>query len=164
MNLRETAKVLAKAAAFDQRTVGEADVLAWHETIADLDAEDALAAVTRWYRDRADRLMPSHLREAVALVRADRRRSARLKAEQEAAENRPEQAPGRRFADLGTETREELRALSKGLLGERWPGVAEMTGERFAPPKITTIKTPLVTKDGEGTARVWEPGRVYGDD
>lgn len=69
----DTARVLAKAAAYDQRTIGEADVLAWHDAIGDLDFADAMAAVTRHYRDHIERMMPAHVRKAVAEIRAGRR-------------------------------------------------------------------------------------------
>lgn len=138
MNLRDTAKVLAKAAAFDQRTVGEADVLAWHETVSDLDVDDALAAVSRWYRDRSDRLMPAHLREAVRLVRADRRKAARIAAAEAAAEraSAAHEEPARRFwGQLEPGARANLSALSGGFLGlEGFPTADELRRERFSPP------------------------------
>lgn len=74
MTPAETAKVLAKAAAYDQRTVGQFDVMAWHEVLADLDYADALASVARHYRDRADRIMPSHVRDRVREIRVERAR------------------------------------------------------------------------------------------
>jgi len=72
MTPAETAKVLAKAAAYDQRTVGEADVLAWHEIVGDLDFQDALAAVARHYAETDRRLMPVHLRNHANRVRLER--------------------------------------------------------------------------------------------
>ena len=136
MNLEQTARVLAKAAAFDFRTVGETDVRAWHEAIGDLDAEEALAAVSRWYRDRADRLMPSHLREAVKLLRAERRKAERVAAAESAMP--PGEEPARRlWAELEPEERERLSGLSRGLLaGERFPNVLGLLGERYAAPAI----------------------------
>lgn len=76
MTPADTARVLAKASAYDLRTVGEADVLAWHEVLADIEYTDALAAVTRHYRNRTDRLMPAHIREHVREIRAERARQA----------------------------------------------------------------------------------------
>jgi hypothetical protein len=66
--------VLTKAAAFDQRTVGRADVLAWHEVIGRLDRDDALAAVTRHYTESRDRVMPADVVRLARVVREDRRR------------------------------------------------------------------------------------------
>ncbi len=74
MNLAETAVLLAKAAAVDQRTVGEADVRAWQEILATVDLVDALAAVTRHYGETADRLMPAHVIRHAKAIRAERQR------------------------------------------------------------------------------------------
>lgn len=74
MNQTEVATVLIKVTAFDLRTVGEADVLAWHEVLADVDLPDALAAVTRHYRDSTDRIMPAHVRKLARAVKDDRAR------------------------------------------------------------------------------------------
>lgn len=76
MNRSETAVLLAKVSAFDQRTVGEADVLAWHDVLGDLDLADALAAVSGHYRDSTDRIMPADVRRGVRELRAERRRLA----------------------------------------------------------------------------------------
>lgn len=78
MTPQDTARVLAKAAAFDQRTVGDTDVLAWHDAIGDLDAADALAAVTGFYREVTERrLMPGDVRTLVAEIERDRQREQR---------------------------------------------------------------------------------------
>lgn len=74
MNHSEVAKLLGLAAARDQRTVGEADVLAWHEDIGDLDFADARVALGRHFRESTDRLMPAHIRRLVRDIRAERRR------------------------------------------------------------------------------------------
>jgi hypothetical protein len=63
--------VLTKAAAFDARTVGEGDVLAWHEALGDLDRDDALKAVTVHYTRHIERLMPAHVRRAVVAIKRD---------------------------------------------------------------------------------------------
>lgn len=71
----DVARLLAKAAAFDQRTVGAADVAAWHEALADLPAADAMDAVTAHYREHEHRLMPAQVRR-LALDLARRRAGA----------------------------------------------------------------------------------------
>jgi hypothetical protein len=58
---KEMALVLAKAAAFDARTIGDADVEAWHECVGDLDYDVALERVTEHFRHSRDRLMPADL-------------------------------------------------------------------------------------------------------
>src|SRR5690606_17919177 len=65
----------AKIAAFDHRTVGESDVLAWHQTIGDLDPLDALDAVAAHYQHETCWLMPAHIR-AYAEDAAKRRAAA----------------------------------------------------------------------------------------
>lgn len=79
MTPADTARVLAKAAAFDQRTVGAADVASWHEVLHDLDVADALAAVTTHFRETTDRLMPAHIRR-IALSLASQRAGAERRA------------------------------------------------------------------------------------
>lgn len=73
----DIARVLAKAAAFDLRTIGEFDVMAWHEALSDIDGADALAAVTFHYRQTEDRLMPTHVRRIVGEIQRERRRALR---------------------------------------------------------------------------------------
>jgi hypothetical protein len=69
MNLQETAAVLAKAAAYDNRNVGEANVRAWHEALGDLALADCLAAVAQHHRTSTDYLMPAHIRRLVEEAR-----------------------------------------------------------------------------------------------
>jgi len=68
----QTARVLAAAAAFDQRTVGHSDVAAWHSALGELDFEDARDAVTRHYRKSTERVMPMHVLELAAEIRSHR--------------------------------------------------------------------------------------------
>ena len=81
MKLAEVAVVLAKAAAYDRRTVGEADARAWHEVLGDVELVDALVAVARHYRDSTDWLMPAHLRRLAAQCRDARLRVEGAKSE-----------------------------------------------------------------------------------
>jgi hypothetical protein len=76
VNHEEVIDVLAKAAAFDNRKVGEVDVLAWHEVIGRYEAGEALQAVTRHYGETRDRLMPADLIRHIKAIREDRRRRA----------------------------------------------------------------------------------------
>lgn len=80
MNRSETALLLGSIAARDQRTIGETDVLAWHEDLGDLPFEDCRAAVTRHFRDSTDRIMPAHIRRQVRIIRDQRRASEAVKA------------------------------------------------------------------------------------
>lgn len=72
MNLEETGAVLAKAAGFDNRSVGPANVLAWHEVIGDLRVDDCLRAITLHHRSSTEYLMPVHVRRLAEDVRRDR--------------------------------------------------------------------------------------------
>ncbi len=58
------ALVLAKAAAFDGRTIGDADIEAWHECIGQLGFDAAMAKVTEHFRQSRERLMPADLMPA----------------------------------------------------------------------------------------------------
>lgn len=131
MNLEETARVLAWAAAFDRRTIGEADVRAWNETVADLDVGDALRAVTRWYRDHTEWLMPAHLRAAYHEIRADRAREARWRAAEEKGLAPAQEALARPLASLPAEAREAVRSAARGRQGSP-PAV-------FSPEELDTI-------------------------
>lgn len=73
MTPEDVIDVLAKAAAFDQRTVGQADILAWHEILQKLDRDDALAAVTRHYAESRERIMPADVIRHARSFREDRR-------------------------------------------------------------------------------------------
>jgi hypothetical protein len=73
MTPEDVIDVLAKAAAFDQRTVGQADILAWHEILQKLDRDDALAAVSRHYAESRERLMPADVLRHARSCREDRR-------------------------------------------------------------------------------------------
>lgn len=129
MNLEETARVLAWAAAFDRRTIGEADVRAWHETVNDLDVTDALTAVTRWYREHTEWLMPAHLRTAVREVRSDRARKARWRAAEDKGLPPAQEAAARPLASLPVDVQEAVRTAARRP--ERAPGVPLFTPEEL---------------------------------
>jgi hypothetical protein len=77
MTRGDVARLLAYIAAFDKRTLGDADVLAWHDALDDLDYEPAKAAVRDWYREHDGWIMPAHIRRAIRGSEADRHPSAR---------------------------------------------------------------------------------------
>jgi uncharacterized protein (DUF58 family) len=76
----EVALLLGAATARDRRTVGETDVLAWHEDLGDLDFADAREAVSRHYRQSTDWIMPGHIRQLVRVIRDERRAASAVKA------------------------------------------------------------------------------------
>lgn len=69
MTPADTGKVLMKVAAYDQRTVGAADIAAWHEVIGGLDLGDCLNAVTVHYREQSTRAMPADIRKLALGIR-----------------------------------------------------------------------------------------------
>jgi hypothetical protein len=72
VNKSETALLLGLAAAYDRRTIGEADVEAWHDVLNDISFSDAKAAVKNHYRTNNDWIMPATIRAAVRKIRAER--------------------------------------------------------------------------------------------
>lgn len=62
--------VLAVAAAFDNRTVGDADCTAWYRVIGHLDQREAEEAIIAHYSETTDRIMPAHVLNRVGKLRA----------------------------------------------------------------------------------------------
>jgi len=77
MNLSETARLLTTIAAFSNRTVGEADVVAWQSVLPDVVLADAEEAVRRHYAEHTEWLMPAHIRRLVRDIHAERDAAAR---------------------------------------------------------------------------------------
>jgi hypothetical protein len=77
MNLEEIGAVLGKAAGFDNRTIGQANLLAWHEVLGDLELGDCLDAIAQHHRESTEYLMPAHIRRRALKLRADRRERER---------------------------------------------------------------------------------------
>ncbi|MFF8997105.1 hypothetical protein ACF1GW_30775 [Streptomyces achromogenes] len=71
MTPAEIAALLSFAAAFDRRTLGEADVLAWHTVLGDVTFDAAKAAVTAHYAVETRWIMPADIRQHVLKTRAD---------------------------------------------------------------------------------------------
>jgi hypothetical protein len=72
MDLKETLALLTLAAAFDQRTVGKADVVAWQRLLADVRYADAELAVEQFFASTKARLMPVDVLDGVKAIRAER--------------------------------------------------------------------------------------------
>lgn len=71
MTPADTAELLTFAAAFDRRTIGKADVLAWHTVLTDITLQDAKDAVTAHYGRETRWIMPADIRQHVQVQRAD---------------------------------------------------------------------------------------------
>lgn len=92
----DTAAILAKLAACDQRTVGRTDLAAWQEILnlakPPIDVADALDAVAEWHATNTDgRMRPAHVIQGaqhIAYRRAGRQRAERI-AQQTAIEATP---------------------------------------------------------------------------
>ena len=69
MTLEETIDLLTVAAAYDKRTAGKADAIAWHAAAGDLDFADSRAAVVAHYSEGTEWLMPAHVRRRVLAIR-----------------------------------------------------------------------------------------------
>jgi hypothetical protein len=65
MTPEQVGDLLALAAAFDDREVGDAQVLAWLTVIGDLEFADARAAVVGHYAENTRRIMPADVRQRV---------------------------------------------------------------------------------------------------
>ena len=72
MTPSQTAELLAFCAAFDRRTLGKADVLAWHTVLEDLEFTEARDAVTQHYRTETRWIMPADIRATVRAIHRDR--------------------------------------------------------------------------------------------
>lgn len=68
----ETADILTAIASFDLRTVGEADIIAWHAVIGELDKALALEAVVLHHKTNTERIKPAHLIGIAKQIRRDR--------------------------------------------------------------------------------------------
>ena len=68
----ETADILTAIASFDLRTVGEADIVAWHAVIGDLQKELALEAVVVHHKTNSERIKPAHLIGIAKQIRRER--------------------------------------------------------------------------------------------
>lgn len=77
MTPADAARILAVAAAFDRRTVGETDAKVWADALGDLDPRDCVEAVRAHYRDSTAWCMPAHVRRLVEQHRRARAESLR---------------------------------------------------------------------------------------
>jgi hypothetical protein len=77
----EAAGVLAYAAAFDKRTIGRADALAWAEVLDGLDPADCRAAIRAYYRtDATDPIAPGQIITRVRVMHRPEEDRARFEA------------------------------------------------------------------------------------
>jgi hypothetical protein len=72
MNIIETGMVLAKIQAFDNRNVDDQTILAWQEVLEPHTLQDALAAVSAYFRTNTAWIMPAHIVERVRDMEQER--------------------------------------------------------------------------------------------
>jgi hypothetical protein len=74
LNVKETSQLLAAATAFDGRTIGDSDILAWSRVMADYRFEDAQQALEEHYSSSNEWLMPFHVIAGIKGIRDKRLR------------------------------------------------------------------------------------------
>lgn len=72
MNRTEVATLLMKACAIDKRTLGETDVIAWHEILSPFKFDDAEAALKAHFTNSMDYLTPAHIVAGCRRIANDR--------------------------------------------------------------------------------------------
>ena len=115
MTPAECATVLAVAQSYDRRTVGEMDVLAWHQVLGRFTADECRTAIVAHYGRSREWCMPFDVIAGVKAARADSR-SRTLEAAPDAD---PDDVPsyltalrdGRTRTDGNTKPR-DLRAIA----------------------------------------------------
>jgi hypothetical protein len=129
----ETIDLLSVAAAFDRRTTGESDVIAWHAAVGDLDFADSRTAVIAHYQQSRDWVMPADVRTRVKAMRRDR-------LEREIASAPPAELtgePGRYKAELDA----NIRRIADGMT--RHLAIAAPVREDPPPEEFTEARARL---------------------
>lgn len=138
MTRAETAGLLALCSAFDSRTIGDTDVLAWYDLLVNTPYDDAKAAVRAHYARESSRIMPADLLAGVRQIRRDRLDAAdatfqfigdpddTAEYQRQLAEHRQAVGDGQHFeppAITAGEPPREVRELArrKGVPGRRDP-------------------------------------------
>lgn len=85
MTPEQVVDLLTKCAAYDQRTIGEGDVMAWWEVLNRIELADALEAVRLHYTEQSDRAMPADIRKLALNIR-DQRQARERQQERRAIE------------------------------------------------------------------------------
>ena len=73
MQIDETTAVLAKIQSFDNRTVDEVNILAWHEILEPFALQDCLQAVSKYFSKYSAWIMPAHILDHVREIESARR-------------------------------------------------------------------------------------------
>lgn len=129
MTPADAAELLTLAAAFDRRTVGEADARAWAAALhaVPLD-DDTRAAVARHYADTDRWLTPAHVLQQRAKIRADRLDRANV-----LYEGQPDETGAQSIA----RRRALLAAVADGRIAPQTATQAVGLAPGTAPPALT---------------------------
>lgn len=146
MTRSETAQLLARIQAFDRRTVGEADVIAWHVALHDLQLGDTIHAVVAHFRTSTDWCLPAHIREQHRLATArarpsiaeqERRDAARIARIDREVNAREAPQPRRSLLPASVHTLDARRTTGRAeRLARRAEALAELAARR--PPQEAT--------------------------
>jgi hypothetical protein len=79
MTLDETIDLLATCAAYDRRTIGKTDAVAWHAVVGDLPFADAQQAVFAHYSESREWIMPADVRTRVKRKQRDAAERGRIR-------------------------------------------------------------------------------------
>lgn len=79
MTLDETIDLLTTCAAYDRRTIGKSDAVAWHAVVRDLPFEYAQQAVFAHYSESREFIMPADVRTRVRRRQRDEAERGRIK-------------------------------------------------------------------------------------
>jgi hypothetical protein len=119
MNTIDVARVLAKIATFDNRTVEASTVAVWGEVIGDLQVDDCLAAVAEHFAGSTDYLLPAHVRAVAERLAAERRAHQRALATPP-TQPRPVATEEHKAAIIAELRRTLPPGRPQGLRGEHW--------------------------------------------
>lgn len=136
MKTSEAAVVLAKIAAIDNRTVGEAAALAWAEALDErISLDDALEAVRQHRATSTDYIQPAHVNTIAVKIRHDRTTAAGTPPIPQGLEYEQEQAWRKAW----------VQAVGDGK-GVEWAGII---ADQVVPEAIGSRILPCNSESGE---------------
>ncbi|MFB6846234.1 hypothetical protein ACFCXS_15415 [Streptomyces sp. NPDC056373] len=145
MTPADAAELLTLCAAFDRRTVGEADARAWAAALNSVPLDDdARAAVARHYAETDRWITPAHVLQQRAKIRRDRLDRANVLYEGRPGETGAESIASRRALE---------RAVADGRIAPQSAAQAVGLAPRTAPPELTGGPAPEVEAALEGIGR-----------
>ncbi|WP_329148772.1 hypothetical protein OIU91_21225 [Streptomyces sp. NBC_01456] len=138
MTPADAAELLTLAAAFDRRTVGEADARAWAAALNAMPLDDdARAAVARHYAETDRWITPAHVRQQRAKIRAERIERANV-----FDDGRPDETPAQYLA----RRRALTAAVADGRLDTQTATQAVGLAPSTAPRALTGGPAPEVAE------------------